>query len=253
MPSWIDAVAGGWESGDDGRRRIERTRRRLLRWGRANFQDYAWRHETDPWLTLVAEFFLQRTRARQVEPVFRAFQARYPTADALACAGLGAAYDVMARLGLIWRAPQLYALAVAVANRGGTPPESSDELQALTGVGAYTSAAWLSLHRGKRGVIVDSNVARLLSRLTGRPYPPDPRHVRWVRDLADRLTPRRAFQAYNHAVLDLAMTVCTVRAPRCPGCPLRPDCVHGHAARGEASGSRDALAGGKPVSMRIVS
>ncbi|MHB8577427.1 MAG: HhH-GPD family protein, partial [Dehalococcoidia bacterium] len=214
---------------------IRRVRRRLLRWGRRHYQHYAWRDETDPWLTLVAEFLLQRTRARQVEPAFHELRERYPTADTLADAGPDAARALLDRLGLFWRAPFLFQLATAVSEHGGQPPETLDELRLLTGVGLYTSAAWLSLHRGKRAVIIDSNVARLLSRLTGNPYPPDPRHVKWVQDLADLLTPRQAFRDYNYAILDFTMLVCTPRNPRCSICPLRPDCAYGQEAQARYS------------------
>lgn len=102
-----------------------------------------------------------------------------------------------------------------------------EELTKLTGVGAYTAAAWLSLHRGKRAVIIDANVCRWLSRMTGLPYNRDPRGLRWVQDLAERLTPRRAFRDFNYAVLDFTMTVCTPRNPACATCPLVSDCRHG--------------------------
>ena len=86
--------------------------------------------------------------------------------------------------------------------------ETVEELASLPGIGRYTGAAWLSLYRGKRAVIIDANVARWLSRLTGRAPPADPRHCAWLRDLADELTPRRAFRDYNYAVLDFTMIVC---------------------------------------------
>lgn len=208
-------------------RTVERIRRRLLSWGRSNFQHYVWREETDPWLSLAAEILLQRTRARQVEPVFEDFRQWFPTAESLVSAGQEAARYMMSRLGLYWRGDLLYSVARAVSERGGVPPEDPLELRKLTGVGPYTAAAWLSLHRGKRAVIVDSNIARWLSRVTGRPYQKDPRHIHWILELADRLTPRRAFREYNYAVLDFTMHVCTVRAPRCDQCPVRPDCDYG--------------------------
>lgn len=211
-----------------------RVRRRLLRWGRANEHSFPWREESDPWLTLLAEMLLQRTRAAQVAPVFAEARRRYPTAAALADAGEPAATALMARLGLRWRGRLLHATAVAVAARGGTPPRDLAALRALPGVGPYTAAAWLSLDAGRRAAIVDSNVARWLARMTGRPYPRDPRHVRWVNELADDLTPRRAFRAYNLAVLDFTMTVCTARAPACPTCPLRVDCAHGRGVTRDA-------------------
>jgi len=121
-------------------------------------------------------------------------------------------------------------VALGVAERGGVPPRELEALRELPGVGMYTAAAWLSLHAGRRAAIVDSNVARWLSRLTGLPYPRDPRPVRWVWELADELTPRRVFKDYNYAVLDFTMAVCVPRTPRCPICPLRRDCNYGRAA-----------------------
>ncbi|MDQ3695690.1 MAG: hypothetical protein M3464_19045 [Chloroflexota bacterium] len=208
-------------------RTVRALRRRLRAWGRAHRRQFAWRSEPDPWLTLVAEFLLQRTRAVQVEPVFEQFRAAYPTAAALVVAGPDAAQRVTARLGIHWRGPLLYELAGAVAKNHGRPPESMPELRRLTGIGPYTAAAWLSLHRGKRAVLVDSNISRWLSRLTGRRYHRDPRHVAWINELAGQLTPARAHADYNYAVLDFTMTVCVPGRPRCGECPIRPYCAYG--------------------------
>jgi len=43
----------GWN-----RARILAVRRRLMRWGTANFGVYPWRIERDPWRTLFAELLL---------------------------------------------------------------------------------------------------------------------------------------------------------------------------------------------------
>ncbi len=215
------------ESFENDHRAIERVKRRLLRWGRKNFQEYAWRSETDPWLTFVAEFLLQRTRASQVERVFMEIRDNYPTARSLVSAGFETVQSFSDKLGLRRRAPFFFAAAVAIAEAGGAPPESSEKLQRLKGVGMYTSAAWLSLHRNKRAVIIDSNVARWLSRMTNRPYNRDPRGIKWIHDLAERLTPKKVFRDYNYAVLDFTMNICTVRNPLCRECPLKPECVYG--------------------------
>ena len=210
--------------GDD---QVGRIRKRLLKWGRANFKLYPWRTEADPWLSLVAEFLLQRTRASQVDPVYRELRCKFPTARSLAVAGEGAARILTNRLGLHWRGPLLLKVARHVAQSGGRPPEALALLRELPGIGPYTASAWLSLHRGHRMTIIDSNVCRWLSRVTGLPYNRDPRHVKWVKELMDCLTPKRVFRDFNYALLDFTMTICVPRTPKCFACPLRTDCRHG--------------------------
>jgi A/G-specific adenine glycosylase len=201
-------------------------RRRLLRWGRRNFKKFPWRFETDPWWSFLAELLLQRTRATQVSRLFDDMRFRFPTAASLVHAGISVVQDWTGTIGLHRRVPLILSIAAAIADRGGSPPESLGELRQLVGVGPYTAAAWLSLHREKRAAIVDCNVARWLSRLTGMPVCKDPRNVRWVNDLADRLTPRRAFRDYNYAVLDFTMAICKPRHPKCVECPLKSECHH---------------------------
>jgi len=211
--------------------------RRLLRWGRDNFKHYPWRTEDDPWLSFLAEFLLQRTRASQVASVFMTVRDKLPTAQSLASGGLVAVNELTSKLGLHWRGPLLLRTAEVVAACGGAPPETVVQLRSLPGVGMYTAAAWLSLHRGKRAVIIDANVARWLSRMTGLPYNRDPRHVRWVKEVAERLTPGRAFRDYNYAVLDFTMSICVPRNPNCRSCPLLKDCRYGRGLGADPSAS----------------
>lgn len=194
--------------------------------GRRNYQDYRWRSETDPWLSFVAEFLLQRTRASQVELVFDDLAMQFPTARSLAHSDHQTARYITAHLGLHARGPQLLHIAKTVADRGGALPETIEKLCEFPGVGIYTASAWLSLHRGKRATLLDCNVSRWLSRMTGRAYIRDPRHVRWLQQLVHDLTPKRAFRDYNYAVLDFTIQVCTPRNPGCPHCPLRDDCAY---------------------------
>ena len=175
---------------------------------------------------------LQRTRAEQAERVFLEFREIYPAAGDFAVASESAVTAVTERLGLHWRGPLLFRAAQQVADLGGSPPEDPTALTSLPGVGPYASAAWLSLHRNKRAVIVDSNVARWLARMTGRPFDGETRRKAWVLELADDLTPKKGFRAYNYAVLDFTMQVCRPKRPTCHACPLRPDCQFGSSLNG---------------------
>ena len=207
-----------------------KVRRRILYWGRKNYQEYPWRKDTDAWLTFVAEVFLQRTRAHQVREVYEEFSKRYPTPFALTSVDPSEVSPLVRKLGLNFRLALLRDIAAIAVKHGGILPEDMDQLTNLKGVGTYTAAAWLSLHRGKRAILIDSNVVRWLSRMTGRPYVRDPRGVSWVQNLAEQLTPVRAFKEYNYAVLDFTMAVCVPRIPDCGRCPIREDCVRGSQA-----------------------
>lgn len=170
---------------------------------------------------------LQRTRADQAERGLAAFAAQYPTAAAFATATDEQVARVTGGLGLHWRGPLLRQAAAQIAREGGTPPDAENALLALPGVGPYAAAAWLSLHRNRRAVIVDNNVARWLCRMTEVAHTAESRRKRWLRDLADRLTPRKDFRAYNYAVLDFTMLLCRPGVPSCHQCPLRSECRFG--------------------------
>jgi len=205
---------------------VLRTRRRLLRWGRANFRSFPWRQEQNEWLALAAEILLQRTRATQVQAVFPTFKARF-AAPALLLEARENADEITRHLGLHGRVEVLVQVADEIVRRGGSIPNCPEALCKMKGIGPYTAAAYLSLHRGKRAAIVDVNISRWLSRMTGRRFERDPRPVKWLHALADDLTPRRAFKDYNYAALDFSMTVCTADRPSCRRCPLVSDCVYG--------------------------
>ena len=77
------------------------------------------------------------------------------------------------RLGYPRRALRLHAAAVAIVERhDGEVPDSYDELLTLPGVGDYTAAAVASFAFGRRHVVLDTNVRRVLARaLRGRRVP----------------------------------------------------------------------------------
>lgn len=195
--------------------------RRMLAWGRRNFCDYPWRRSSSAWASLAAEILLQRTRADQVVPVYSEFMDKYPEPGMLAREKPRDLLKLTGALGLRWRAPLLIETAKRIDSEGRIRDEKA-WLLGLPGVGPYASAAYLSLHRGKRDVIIDSNVVRLLGRVFGFRTDGETRRKKWLEVLADTITPRRAFRDYNYAVLDLAMNVCRP-SPKCAVCPLSSD------------------------------
>jgi len=93
-------------------------RRKLLRWGKANFREFAWRHEADGWLTLVAEILLQRTRAEQVERTFIPFSHRFPKYSDVLNADPIEIENITTHLGIHGRAAVIRELASWIADHG---------------------------------------------------------------------------------------------------------------------------------------
>ena len=215
----------------------------LTAWGRQHYATFPWRAERDPFFALLAEVLLQRTRAAQVGPVYRDLKARFPTPAGMAASNKAAILQSIRSLGLAWRAATLLKLARALEeSHGGRVPDGPAALRSLPGVGPYAAAAYESFHRGRRAAIIDSNVVRLYGRLFGFPTHAETRRTKAMRELAEELTPRRAFRDYNYALLDFTREVCTPR-PHCGACPLRGRCCY-YAGRGEtpakAAGRRGA-------------
>jgi len=63
---------------------VEEIRKILLQWGKEHYKDYPWRQPDQLWHGLVAEILLQRTKAKNVIPVYEMFIKRFPTPENLA-------------------------------------------------------------------------------------------------------------------------------------------------------------------------
>ena len=88
-----------------------------------------------------------------------------PRPAALAAEPAGEAVRAWGRLGYPRRALRLHAAATEiVSSHDGSVPSSYDDLIALPGVGDYTAAAIASFAFGRRHVVLDTNVRRVLAR-----------------------------------------------------------------------------------------
>jgi A/G-specific adenine glycosylase len=167
---------------------------------------------------------LQQTTTAAVRPYFEKFTATWPTVQALAAADEADVMTAWAGLGYYARARNLIACARRVAREhDGRFPETEAELQKLPGIGRYTAAAIAAIAFGRRAIVVDGNVERVVSRLFAVKEPlPSSRPKLYA--LTDGITPSGACGDFAQAMMDLGATVCTPRGPRCHICPLAADC-----------------------------
>ena len=222
----------------------------VLAWGVPRLRDLPWRRTRDPWAILVSEVMLQQTQVARVERAWLAFMEAYPTPATCAQAPLG---DVLRRwegLGYPRRARDLHSTATRVVERfDGQVPSELAELLALPGIGPYTARAVRAFAYGLDAAIVDTNVARVLARTSGRRLTP-----KEVQRRADELAPSGEAWVWNQVMLDLGATVCTARSPSCGACPVARSCAWSCAGScaGSSSGTRgpDPAIGSAGVSGR---
>ena len=120
----------------------------------------------------------------------------------------------------------------------GACPDEDADLRALPGVGEYTAAAVRAFAFGRRSVVLDTNVRRVLARLVdGQEHPP-PSLTVGERARADSLVPADDASAahWSAAVMELGALVCTANSPKCSACPVVSMCAWVRAGRPEYDG-----------------
>ena len=171
---------------------------------------------------LVAEFMLQRTSVEQVLHVYPEFVDRYPTPNAVVRADEHDLAERVRPLGLTKRVEYLQRASERIVEEyDGRVPSDRSELLELHGVGEYTARSVLAHVHGEDAPAVDTNVARVLSRL----YGPDTESKdlqRW----AERLSPEGRGSDFTHALIDFGAEVCTATDPKCADCFVRDACEY---------------------------
>jgi A/G-specific adenine glycosylase len=167
---------------------------------------------------------LQQTSVAAVRPFFEKFTSRWPSVQALAAAEEAEVMAAWAGLGYYARARNLVACAKVVAGElGGRFPDGEKALLKLPGIGRYTAAAIAAIAFGRRAVVVDANVERVVSRLFAVEEPlPAAREKLYA--LTDSITPDAHCGDFAQAMMDLGATICTPRSPACNACPLAGFC-----------------------------
>ena len=204
----------------------QRFRRQLLTWYRKHGRDLPWRRTADPYHILVSEIMLQQTQVDRVLPKYREWLTKYPSFEALASAAPADVARTWYPLGYNIRPRRLQTIAREAVDRfGGELPSDEQTLLSFKGIGQYTAGAIRSFAFRERAAILDTNVARVLSRVfLGGVDPKAHATRRRLWQMSAALVPRRHAFDFNQALMDFGATVCTARKPRCGGCPMRRHC-----------------------------
>jgi len=200
----------------------------LLAWYDRHARRLPWRTESgvtpDPYRVWLSEVMLQQTTVAAVKTYFETFTTRWPTVADLAAAPETEVMSAWAGLGYYARARNLIACARAVVASDGFFPDTEEGLRALPGIGRYTAAAVAAIAFGRRAVVIDANVERVVARLFAV-EPPLPAARPEIDRFADRITPFSRAGDFAQAMMDLGATICTPRNPACGICPLSGQCT----------------------------
>ena len=205
----------------------------LLAWYDRHAREMPWRIspkdrkkgiKPDPYHIWLSEVMLQQTTVAAVKAYFLKFIELWPTIQHLAYAEDADVMAAWAGLGYYARARNLLKCArVVTFEHGGVFPTERTALEALPGIGPYTSAAIASIAFDQSETVVDGNVERVIARLHCIEIPMPTSKPQLVA-LAQTLTPKERAGDYAQAVMDLGATICTARNPACGICPWRAPC-----------------------------
>lgn len=202
----------------------------VTRWAEQEGRQMPWRETKDPYRIWIAEVVLQQTRIEQGIAYYERFLARFPDVQSLASASTDEVLKAWEGLGYYSRARNLHHAARELVLRyNGRFPEDWRELIKLKGIGPYTARAIGSFAFGNPVGVLDGNVLRVLSRVTGEMEPVDqPATRRRLQEEIDRWVKGSDARSLNFAMMDIGATICSPKRPACLICPLEPHCIARH-------------------------
>lgn len=203
--------------------------RLLLNWWKKNKRDFPWRHTKDPYSILIAEMFLRKTTAKQVEKIYSQFLSLYPDPNSLANADKNDLKELLKPLGMEYERGELlkrFGLYIKEKYDGKIPLEV-EKLLELPGVGMYAANAVLSFTRSKEVPLLDTNFIRVIYRVFDiKSQKSRARDDRKIWEFAETLIPLGNSKNFNLAILDFAALVCRAKKPKCSECPIRNICLY---------------------------
>jgi A/G-specific adenine glycosylase len=197
---------------------LPHVQRALLKWHHSSGMQAPWRESGDPYEVLVAAVMAQQTQMSRVMPSYERFVAAFPTIESLATASAGDVIRVWAGMGYNQRAIRLHRAARTIV-AGGWPHDAAS-LALIDGIGPFTAAIIASFAFGEPAACVDTNVRRVLGRLSGDEGIDGKR----LQSLADASLAVREPARWNQALMDYGARVCGIR-PKCGECVVSRWCA----------------------------
>ncbi|MHA1794121.1 MAG: hypothetical protein ACTSVI_15875 [Promethearchaeota archaeon] len=201
----------------------------LISWFNENKREFPWRRgNPEPFVMLVTELLLQRTKADSIANFFPVIINKYSSPKKILSLDKDEISNDLKILGLQKRrAESLISISTQLSRfYDDKVPLDEKELMKLNGVGRYIARAVLCFVAGMPVSIVDGNVTRVLCRYFALPNKGDNRRNKHIWIKAQELIDidRKKVKSFNWGIIDFAALVCTSRKPSCSTCPISRFC-----------------------------
>ena len=188
-------------------------------------RDFLWRHNPSLYKIMIAEFMLQRTKAEQVEPVYKKFLQEYPDIKSLASAKLKNIQKFTIGLGIHGRAPKFINAAKYIVDElNCVYPKIRIGLINIPGVGDYVGGAISAVCFNKADYVIDSNIARFINRFYDFNLKDEIRRKKIIIEKARKLFTKINQRDFLFAILDFTSLICKPGKPLCTNCFLLKKC-----------------------------
>ncbi|MFP3868297.1 MAG: endonuclease III [Desulfobacteraceae bacterium] len=182
-------------------------------------------HFSNPLELLVATVLSAQCTDVKVNQVTPQLFRRYPTAQDYAQAPQGELEQAIHATGFFrQKAKNLKGIGrILVEKFGGQVPARMDDLVQLPGIGRKTANVILGNAFGIPGIVVDTHVSRVASRL-GLTQNKDAVKIEYE---LMALVPEDRWIKFSHQLIWHGRQLCTAKKPHCGDCPLLPYCDFG--------------------------
>ncbi|MDZ4722337.1 MAG: Fe-S cluster assembly protein HesB [candidate division Zixibacteria bacterium] len=193
---------------------IRTFRKKILSFYALHGRKLPWRKTTDPYRIAIAEIMLQQTQVERVIPKYQAWISRWPNWKSLARANTRELLHEWSGLGYNRRALYLGRMARYIVDMcDGVLPSSPVELQALPGIGLYTSRAILIFAFNKPIATIDTNIRRVL--IHELKLPPAI-SAKELEEIALTVLPKKRSRDWHNALMDYSRLVLPRRIANIP-------------------------------------
>lgn len=204
---------------------------RLLEWfEREGRHDLPWKpqkqfsEKINLYRIWISEIMLQQTQVVTVIPYFERFMKAFPTPEDLAAASEEEVLKLWQGLGYYSRARNLHAASKQlVEDFSGIIPPDFESIRSLKGIGDTTANAILAQGFNLPFAILDGNVRRVLTRVTGMTAPRKELDKR-LKPFSDIFLCKQNPADYTQAIMDFGATLCKLK-PQCDRCFLQSYCT----------------------------